>query len=173
MAPEYLIEIDKDLAEILLLRSDKLQSFNSKTTQQKTDLLDDIINKCQGYFDQKKNFMDILPLPVNVPRKLISTSADIFYHLLAAILKTEHIRVIGTNAHHGEMCQYMEYKENKLFVSYFSEAHPAYEFRSEFDFFEYAKINTDKVFQILPVTDPIPEKGRGASPFIDLVDSID
>jgi hypothetical protein len=147
----YLIDRDKDLAEILLGRSDEIKAFNEMNVDDKIDFIKSILNRMKPYIDESENAF-ATPVDRDDSPRMLGTYYDRFVRALNIYTKDAHTEWIGWKSGHGEVFEYYENMGGGLiFVSYFSDAHPEKELKQKWEFMKTDKdrnVNMDKLLQM-------------------------
>lgn len=150
---KYLVDIDKDLFDILTGTHPESKLFLQKDKDEKILYLKSTIAKCETILNSKElnlvnvGWMEIEQGSINT----LGMCYNNFVMTYNIIISKTYSMLIGWHCEHGNCYAYFENEgENNIFVSYFSDAHPECMFKTIFIPFT-TNINKMKEVEKLPI----------------------
>jgi hypothetical protein len=159
-----LSEIDKKLADDLILRSETALKFNDLSKKEKIAFLTSALARLDQHFKdgEYKDFQYPCLIPLeDINDAGLGNYAQRFVKAIS-ILRMIKPKSIFYGWHHvsGSAYQYYERIDGEIFISYYSEGHPEKEFKHKWDLLTERPSEYLKQLYLLPITHSAIEDGR-------------
>ena len=135
----YLTDIDKDLANVILLNQANADAFTKRTINENVAFMRNVIERIEKLYPDiaTNKYAGWVGISPERHEEFICSRYSRFKTGLLASSNERKNAVAGCGWHHAHGAVYQKFYQsnNKIFCSYFSEAHPKKEFKHEWNLF--------------------------------------